>query len=61
MAKTNTQRVTSAMKIAALRKDLETVTTMLLNRVEHVEYQLAILDGKDVDYRKDTRRRTVAK
>ena len=61
MAKTNTQRVTSAMKIAALRKDLETVTAMLLNRVEHVEMEILKLKGLDVDYRKDTRRRTVAK
>jgi len=61
MAKTNTQRVTSAMKIAALRKDLETVTAMLLNRVEHVEMEILKLKGLDVDYRKDTRRRVVAK
>ena len=61
MSKSNTQRVTSAMKIAALRKDFKTVTTMLLNRIEHMERRLLILDGKDVDYRKDTRRRVVAK
>ena len=52
--------VSSSVKIAALRRDLETVTLRLLTRIEHMERRLLELDGQDIKFRVNKSRRSDA-